>query len=147
MEWILKTYQELTKQELYNLIKTRIDVFVVEQSCPYHELDNYDQVSEHLMLKKDSQVIAYARLLPSNTVYALPSIGRVLVHKDFRNRGYAKELLKRSISTITEGWGEPRIKIQGQEYLRSFYGSFGFRKVSSVYLDDGIPHVDMVYEG
>jgi ElaA protein len=144
MQWNQKQFHELTVQELYAIIKARIDVFVVEQTCPYGELDNFDQVSTHLFLENNGEIIAYARLLPSSSKYSEPSIGRVLVKKDNRDNGYAKELLTKSIAIIVQEWNESKIKIQGQTYLRNFYGSFGFKEISDFYLEDDIPHVDML---
>ncbi|MDC3413151.1 GNAT family N-acetyltransferase [Aquibacillus sp. 3ASR75-11] len=144
MQWKKKLFDVLTVQELYAILKARVDVFVVEQNCPYGEIDNYDQVSTHLYLENDGEIIAYARLLPRNVKYKEASIGRVLVNQTYRKNGYAKELLERSIAVILEEWKEPAIKIQGQEYLRQFYGSFGFKEISDIYLEDDIPHVDML---
>ncbi|QDP39116.1 GNAT family N-acetyltransferase [Radiobacillus deserti] len=144
MEWMYKRFDELTALELYQIIKARIDVFVVEQDCPYPELDNHDQAAVHLYLHHDKDIVAYARLLPPGSTYCQASIGRVLVHSNYRGGGYGKELLIRSIDYIINEWQEKEIKIQGQEYLRRFYGSFGFEEISDVYLEDGIPHVDML---
>ncbi len=144
MDWIRKSFGELDAKELYTIIKTRVDVFVVEQRCPYHELDGHDDSADHLFCKDGEKIVAYARLLPKGTVYEQASIGRVLVHKQYRRQGYARELLEIAISHITDQWQETTIKIQGQEYLRHFYASFGFNEISDVYLDDGIPHVDML---
>ncbi|WP_053217446.1 GNAT family N-acetyltransferase [Virgibacillus senegalensis] len=144
MDWISKSFEELDTEELYTIIRTRIDVFVVEQHCPYPELDGHDYQAVHLFCKDGESIVAYARLLPKGTVYEYASIGRVLVHKSYRGSGYAKQLLQKAISHITEEWQETTIKIQGQEYLRHFYASFGFKEISEVYLDDGIPHVDML---
>ncbi|SDM88203.1 GNAT family N-acetyltransferase [Sediminibacillus halophilus] len=145
MDWICKSFDELDTKELYTIIQTRIDVFVVEQQCPYHELDGHDYRAVHLFCKDGKKIVAYARLLPKGTVYEQASIGRVLVHKQYRGQGLARELLQKAIFQITEQWQETTIKIQGQEYLRHFYASFGFKEISDVYLDDDIPHVDMLF--
>ncbi|UFT99778.1 GNAT family N-acetyltransferase [Radiobacillus kanasensis] len=144
MEWMYKHFEQLTTTELYQIIKARIDVFVLEQECAYSELDNHDQASTHLFLHNGEEVIAYARLLPKGTTYSQASFGRVLVNQNYRGGGHAKELLQRSIDYILKEWDEEEIKIQGQEYLRHFYSSFGFEEISDVYLEDGIPHVDMI---
>lgn len=146
MEWIERTYDQLTKDELYIILKERVDIFVVEQECPYPEMDGYDKKALHLFLRKGEKIIAYARLLPNHTKYEEASIGRVIVKKQYRGKGYARELMKRSISIMQDDWQEKKIKLQGQEYLRHFYGSFGFKEISDVYLDDGIPHVDMMLD-
>lgn len=144
MEWIEKTYDQLTKDDLYLILKERVDIFVVEQECPYPEIDGYDKESLHLYLQEGDKIIAYARLLPKHTKYEEASIGRVIVKQECRGKGYARELMNRSIEIMVNKWKESKIKLQGQEYLRHFYGSFGFEEISDVYLDDGIPHVDMM---
>lgn len=143
MNW--KTYQfdELTARKLYEVLKLRVDVFVVEQNCPYPELDDLDQQSIHLLYSENNEVLAYARLVPADVKYDLPSIGRVIVRKDARGRGLAKELIERSVDYILTEWKAPAIQLQGQVYLQEFYQSFGFEPVSDSYDEDGIPHVDM----
>ncbi|RLL42106.1 GNAT family N-acetyltransferase [Oceanobacillus piezotolerans] len=144
MQWIMKTFQELTNEELYGILKVRVDVFVVEQKCAYPEIDNYDQFSLHYFLKIDNEIAAYARILPKGTKYKEEaSIGRVLVVEKYRHKGYARELLNQIITFVREEWKEQRIKIQAQQYLKSFYASFGFHAVSVGYIEDGIPHIDM----
>ena len=143
MKWSLKTFQSLTNNELYTILKARIDVFVVEQECAYEEIDNYDQESMHYFLTIDNQVAAYVRILPSNTKYKEVSIGRVLVTKNHRQNGYAKLIMRKAIQFITEEWQENDIKIQAQAYLHKFYSELGFEQISEIYLDDDIPHIDM----
>ncbi|KKB74672.1 MULTISPECIES: GNAT family N-acetyltransferase [Bacillus] len=144
MDWKLKSFEELSKEELYQIVKLRIDVFIVEQDCPYHELDDMDQKAHHLYLAEGSAILAYCRLFRSGEVYDEASIGRVIVRSRDRGKGHAKALLDKALSFLENEWKEKAVKIKGQDYLRSFYGSFGFKEVSEVYLEDGIPHVDMV---
>ncbi|WP_204498722.1 GNAT family N-acetyltransferase [Aquibacillus albus] len=146
MEWHLKTFDELSTIELYKILKARVDVFVVEQHCPYPEVDNHDQASSHLFLEENGEIIAYARLIPENNIYEEASIGRVLVNEKYRSQGYARTLMNKSIDILKQEWHVEKIKIHGQEYLRNFYGSFGFKEISEVYLEDNIPHVDMILE-
>lgn len=146
MEWHIKTFQDLTNDELYALMKLRVDVFVVEQECPYPELDNFDQQAIHYFLKTKNDTVANVRILPSNSKYQEASIGRVLVAKKFRGQGYAQEIMRKAIHYIVSEWNETRIKIQGQEYLNNFYSNLGFKQVSESYMDDGIPHIDMIWE-
>lgn len=145
-QWKVKRFDDLTTRELYSIIKTRIDVFVVEQECPYEEADNKDQDAAHLYMEDGGRIISYARLVPAGISYPQASIGRVLVDKEYRGNGYATSLLEKSIAFITREWGEKEIKIQAQTYLQNFYRSFGFRQVSDEYLDDGIPHIDMLLQ-
>lgn len=146
MDWFNKPFEKLTNDELYALLKLRVDVFVVEQDCPYPELDNYDQQAIHYFLKINEEFAAYVRILPSNSKYEEVSIGRVLVLKKFRRQGYAQQIMQKAIDYVMNEWKETRIKVQGQEYLKDFYSGFGFEQVSESYLEDGIPHIDMIWE-
>jgi ElaA protein len=144
MEWKLKTFDELTGHELYRILQARVHVFMLEQSCLYPEIDGKDQASRHLFLEADGEIAAYCRILPSGVSYPESSIGRVLVKETYRGQGLAQELMTRALAFLKEEWGETAVKIQAQNYLHSFYGSFGFQAVSDVYLEDNIPHVDMI---
>ncbi|GAA0597551.1 GNAT family N-acetyltransferase [Virgibacillus siamensis] len=146
MEWTIKPFSTLTTDELYELLKERVDVFVVEQECPYPELDNYDQQAMHYFLKINEEVAAYVRILPAGSKFENVSIGRVLVPGKFRSNGYAKQLMLKAIDFSVEQWHATLIQIQGQEYLKKFYTELGFRQVSSSYIEDGIPHIDMIWE-
>ncbi|MEC5424651.1 GNAT family N-acetyltransferase [Virgibacillus sp. C22-A2] len=146
MKWHIKSFNELTNEELYQLIKARIDVFVVEQTCAYPELDNYDQQSIHYFLTINDEVAANVRILPANSKYAEPSIGRVMVVKKYRRKGYAKQIMQKAISYVTTDWGQDKIKIQAQVYLKEFYKDLGFKQVSDSYLEDNILHIDMIWE-
>lgn len=146
MEWIIKTYDELTKDELYEILKKRIDVFVVEQNCPYDEIDNRDKDSYHIFLKKHMNVIAYLRILEPGISFENISIGRVLVDKNQRGNGLAIEMMNKAIDFIINNLRYNIIRISAQEYLIGFYENLGFEKVSNVYLEDDIPHVEMVYQ-
>ncbi|MRG87294.1 GNAT family N-acetyltransferase [Salinibacillus xinjiangensis] len=144
MQWIQKQFEDLTIQELYTILKERVDVFVVEQNCPYPEIDNYDQVSEHLYLLHKGEMVAYCRLLPHGTMYEEASIGRVLVNDKFRRQGYATDLMKKAVHVLTREWGETLVKLHAQSHLQHFYRQFGFKVTSDEYMDDGILHVDML---
>ncbi|WP_216827708.1 GNAT family N-acetyltransferase [Alkalihalobacterium elongatum] len=146
MEWKLKTFEQLTNLEVYNILKQRTNVFVVEQNCPYEEVDGYDLSSHHLFKEVAGDVVAYLRILPSQLKYKECSIGRVIVKKEYRGTGLAKEMLKQAIDFIENNLNEGEIKIQAQQYLEQFYGSFGFKTISEVYLEDEIPHIDMIYK-
>ncbi len=144
MTWTLKKFQDLSVFELYSILKARVDIFVVEQSCAYPEIDNYDQQAMHLFLKNNDDLIAYVRILPKHTKYTEVSIGRVLVVKDHRFKGYATKIMQKAIHYITNEWQEQTIKIQAQHHLEKFYSSLGFKQISDVYLEDNIPHIDMI---
>lgn len=144
MSWYIKTFIELSKEELYNILKERVNIFVVEQACPYPDIDDKDRTAYHLFKKEAGEIIAYSRIFKSGDYYAEASIGRVIVKAASRDRGLGRELLKQAITFVHQELKESAIKIQAQDYLRDFYGSFGFQPVSEVYLEDDIPHVDML---
>lgn len=144
MGWVLKSFNELTTRELYSILKERTQVFVVEQNCPYLEADGKDLDSCHLFYEINGTIAAYARLLPPGISFAEASIGRVLVKAEYRGQGLAGELMNKSLEFIRKVHTGSSVKIQAQEYLKNFYGSFGFEAVSNVYLEDGIPHLDMI---
>ncbi|MGD6846384.1 GNAT family N-acetyltransferase [Rossellomorea aquimaris] len=146
MNWKLKSFNELSTHELYGILLVRTQVFVVEQECPYLEVDGKDLHAYHLYKEENGEVVAYTRLLPAGVSYKEASIGRVLVKEDYRGKGLASELVKRGLGFIHDELEERTVKIQAQEYLREFYGSFGFRAITETYLDDGIPHIDMILQ-
>ncbi|MFI8575302.1 GNAT family N-acetyltransferase [Rossellomorea aquimaris] len=146
MNWKIKSFNELSTHELYRILQVRTQVFVVEQHCPYLEVDGKDVHSYHLYKEENGEMVAYARLLPAGVSYKEPSIGRVLVKEGYRGKGLASELVRRGLDFIHDELGERTVKIQAQEYLREFYGSFGFRAITETYLDDGIPHIDMILQ-
>ncbi|KIL52105.1 GNAT family N-acetyltransferase [Jeotgalibacillus soli] len=144
MEWKLKQFEDLTTYELYQILKERNAIFVVEQQCAYQEIDGYDLKSSHLILEDEGMLVAYARLLPAGVKYDIPSVGRVIVNPAYRGKGIARDLISNAVDIMVKEWQVTEIKLQAQTYLRSFYRSFGFEETSEEYLDDGIPHVDML---
>lgn len=144
MEWKLKKFEELTNIELYTLLKERTLVFVVEQTCPYLEVDGKDPFCYHLFKEDEGEIVAYLRILPAGVVYQEASLGRVLVKKEYRGHGMAEELLRKGLDFIQNELNEPTVKIQAQAYLKEFYSSFGFQPISDTYLEDDIPHIDML---
>lgn len=146
MGWKLKTFDELTTEELYIILKERVDIFVVEQNCAYPEIDGCDRDCYHLFLEEEGELLAYLRIVPAGIKYEEASLGRVIVKQKHRGRGYAKELIGRALRFAHEELGARSVKIQAQHYLRDFYGAFGFQPLTEVYLEDGIPHLDMLLE-
>lgn len=144
MHFQCKPFQELTITELYAILQVRTDVFVVEQACPYPEVDGKDQQCLHMFLEIEGDIAAYCRLLPPGISYEQTSIGRVLVHPAHRGKGLAQQMMKLAINTIEKEMNETTIKIQAQAYLQAFYEQLGFLVVSDTYLEDNIPHIDMV---
>ncbi|QGU94854.1 GNAT family N-acetyltransferase [Clostridium bovifaecis] len=146
MNWYVKTFNELTVSELYSILKERVGVFVVEQTCPYPECDGKDNKCFHLFAEENNEVIAYLRILPPGVSYDEAALGRVLVKEGYRRKGLAIEMINRAIKFIEEEMKLKKIKISAQQYLIDFYESFGFKVFSEGYLEDGIPHIDMIYE-
>lgn len=143
LRYIIKSFNELTTAELYDLLRLRCEVFVVEQNCAYLDLDNKDLTSYHLLYYADGQLAAYTRLLPIGLSYDDVSIGRVVTSADFRGVGLGKKLIEASIDGCYKKFGEVAIRISAQQHLTRFYQSFGFLQVSEPYLEDGIMHVEM----
>lgn len=132
--------------ELYALLKLRVDVFVVEQNCPYPELDGKDDLALHLMLKRGEDIIAAARIFgPHHDKPA--KIGRVVVSPAHRGERLGEALMQEALKACTERFPGTPVFLSAQAHLQRFYGSFGFKPVSDEYLEDGIPHVDMLKDG
>ena len=146
MKWQLKKFDELSTDELYGILKLRAEVFVVEQNCPYQDLDDKDKCSYHLFLEDGGEVIAVSRIIPENVSYDEMSIGRVVVKKTYRGQGISKTMMKNAIKFIIEELKKDKIRLSGQAYLIDFYSNLGFKKVSDVYLEDGIEHFEFFFE-
>ena len=144
MELHVKRYDELTRDELYEIIKTRIDVFVVEQNCPYAEIDGKDIGAYHVWLSEDNEIAAYLRVLDKGVSFDDVSLGRVLSVK--RRCGLGTAIVKEGIRVAKEMFGAERITIEAQTYVKKMYEDLGFVQVSDEFLDDGIPHVKMTLE-
>lgn len=144
MSWELKKFCELDTHCLYKILKLRVEVFVVEQNCPYPELDDYDQQALHLYLKENNEIHAYCRILPAGLKYEDCSIERVIVKEEARGKGFARELMQKAIEIIETSWSVPCIKLCAQSHLQSFYQSVGFQTISDEFDEDGIPHVYMM---
>lgn len=135
MQLIVKSTQELSNFELTKIFEERVRVFVVEQECPYQEID------EHVILKNEHNIVAYTRIIGEQNKI---SFGRVLVSKNYHGNNYGRQILDETIKYIKEHSNKEKINISAQTYLKSFYESFGFVKTSEMYLEDGIPHIDMI---
>lgn len=140
----IKSFDELTNHEMYNMLRLRSDVFVVEQNCPYLDLDNKDQKSFHLLYFVDNELAGVTRLLPSGLSYNEISIGRVVIAKTHRGLGLGVKLMEASISGCEEKFGKGPIRISAQYHLSKFYQSLGFIEHGEVYDEDGIPHIGML---
>lgn len=146
--WSCKKFETLKVDELYAILRLRSEVFVVEQNCVFLDMDNKDQVSQHLMgWQQESgqkKLLGYARIVPAGISYEESSIGRIVTSPAARGMGIGKDLLRQSIQTLYTLHGKRVIRIGAQYYLKGFYESFGFEQASEVYLEDGIEHIEML---
>ena len=142
---IIKTFDKLTTKELYQILSLRSEVFVVEQDCVYQDLDNKDQKALHLYLVKNNHIIAYARIFGPGNYFENASIGRVVVDQYHRKFKLGHHLLRESIKAVKDNFQTNKITISAQEHLEKFYNSHHFSKIGKGYLEDGIPHIEMIY--
>lgn len=141
MNTIIKPFDKLTTQELFNIYKLRVDVFVVEQQCPYHEVDDIDLESYHIYLQNDnSKILAYCRLYEQEGRY---HIGREIASE--RRKGYGTQIMKTAVKFATEELHADTISIEAQTYAKNFYEKLGFIQTSEPFDEDGIPHIQMKY--
>ena len=137
-------YQDLGPDRLYEILKLRSEVFVVEQKCAYQDLDNKDEKALHLVGEKNNKIIAYTRIFKKGDFFKNSSIGRVLVKKKYRNKDYGRKIMTSSIEKLKKDPKEEKIELSAQKYLLKFYSELGFEKVGEEYLEDNIPHVKMI---
>ena len=138
-----KTFPELTTAELYDLLRIRSEVFVVEQDCVYQDMDYDDQAAIHLWLTDGDHIVALCRVCPAGTHMEEVSIGRVITTE--RGKGYGKQMILEGIQAAQEHFGAKRIDIEAQEYAKGFYEQVGFRQSSETFILDGIPHIRMTW--
>lgn len=144
LQSVIKTFNELSPQDIYSILQLRSEVFVVEQNCVYQDIDDKDQYALHLLLKKDDYLIGYSRIFKAGDYFKEASIGRVLVKKEDRNNRHGSLLMELSIKAIKDHFKENTVKISAQTYLKKFYNELGFDPVGEEYLEDGIPHIAML---
>lgn len=143
IQFATKAFDELSTLELYQLLQLRADVFVVEQQCPYLDMDNKDLKALHVLGYDHDKLVACARLLPGGISYPEPSIGRVVTHASVRRFGYGKLLMQYSINECLQRFHTSVIVISAQLYLKKFYTELGFVAEGEVYPEDEIPHIQM----
>ena len=144
MEIIVKSFQEMSVDELYEALQIRAAVFVVEQNCPYQDLDDVDKHAYHVFLREDGQAVGYLRVVDKGKRLEEVSIGRVISLK--RREGYGTLLMKCGLAVAKEKFGATKVKIGAQLYAKPFYEGCGFQQISGEYLEDGIPHIYMIYD-
>jgi len=146
IQWKIKRFNELSLQELYCLLQLRSLVFVVEQNCVYQDIDDKEEKALHLLGELEGKIVAYARLFNKADYFENTSIGRVIVHPDYRDKKFGHDLMKNAIEGIASNFGESKITISAQLYLKKFYESHDFVQTSEMYLEDDIPHIEMKRE-
>lgn len=143
IEWVKKKWSEISLEELYSVLRLRSEVFVVEQDCVYQDIDNKDQIAIHLLGYINKELIAYSRLFNEGDYFKETSFGRAIIKKEKRGQGYGDELVKESLKTIKNYYGNKKVKISAQAHLKTFYSKHAFIAKGKEYLEDGIPHVSM----
>ncbi len=141
--WKIKTFEELSTTELYEIIKARMEVFVIEQNCHYIDLDDYDQKAIHLWAEKNGEILAYCRIFDKSIKYPETSIGRVLTTKNGRGKNLGKQLMNFALNIIETRLKTSEARISAQDYLLKFYNHFGFQDTGKKYLEDNLPHTEM----
>lgn len=146
IDWKIQTFEELSNYELYAIMQLRLAVFSVEQNCAYQDADGKDLKSLHLSgYDSNAELVVYSRIVPAGISFKEVSIGRVISSQKARGTGAGKELMKKSIEFIQQKYGKVPVRIGAQCYLIKFYSSFGFEISGEEYLEDNIPHIEMVF--
>ena len=143
----IKEYNQLNLNQLYDLLQLRSEVFVVEQNCVYQDLDGKDEKALHVLGYVDNELVAYTRLFKPGDYFDEASISRVVVKSNYRNFGYGYDIMNTSIDAVKHYYKTSNIRISAQCYLKQFYSNLEFRVEGKEYLEDGIPHINMLYQG
>ena len=146
INWYCKAFNNLGPSELYQVMRLRSEVFVVEQNCVFLDADNKDEQCLHFMGWIEKDLVAYTRIAPPGYIYEEPSIGRVVTSPAYRKNKIGYVLMEKSIEQCKKVFGDAPIKIGAQYYLKNFYASFGFKQISDIYLEDGIEHIYMLLD-
>lgn len=141
--WKTKPFKALSLDELYSVLELRSEVFIVEQNCVYQDIDGKDRKALHLIGEYDGKTVAYCRIFKAGDYFEQSSIGRVIVKEIYRDKKWGHDLIREAIEAIKNNFGESKITISAQLYLKKFYESHGFVQTSEEYLEDGIPHIEM----
>jgi ElaA protein len=144
IQWKIKRFETLSLNELYGLLQLRSEVFIVEQNCPYQDVDGKDQKALHLIGEFDEKIVAYARLFKPGDYFENASIGRVVIAQNYRDKKWGHNLMREAMAGIAAHFHTARITISAQLYLQKFYESHGFVTVGETYLEDDIPHIEML---
>ena len=142
----VKSFQELSLEVFHDIIALRIQIFIIEQNCPYQEVDGKDKLAHHLFFKNEmDEIIAVTRILPQGISCNEVAIGRVVVHENYRGTGLGNQLMAESMKFVRDKYGEVPVRLSAQKHLEHYYGNHGFKSTGKEYLEDGIPHVEMLY--
>lgn len=144
-QWKCIPFCELTAREVYEILKLRQDIFIMEQACLYHDIDGIDLESHHVLATIQERPIAYARIIPHSESHIV-KLGRIIVHPDHRGMAIGKTLVENTIKQAQTLYPSHRIHITAQTYLKRFYETLGFRSIGDIYDLDGISHIDMTFE-
>lgn len=142
--WEHKAFDALNVHQLYAILQLRTDVFVMEQNCPFQDMDGFDAQAVHIMGHHQGQLVAYARCFPAGVKFKEASIGRVITSAVLRGQGAGPALMQQAIGCVERHWGVQTIRIGAQAHLDNFYGKLGFVKTGAPYIEDGIPHIEML---
>jgi ElaA protein len=143
LQFKIKRFNELSTQELYEILQVRSEVFVVEQNCVYQDVDGKDQKAIHVLGYYEEDLAAYCRLFDAGDYFEETSIGRVIVSPKHRDKKLGHELMQTAIEAVEKAFNTTKITISAQLYLQKFYESHGFIQTSEMYLEDDIPHIEM----
>ncbi len=144
--WRLMSFEDLRVGELYEVLRLRSEVFVVEQQCVYQDIDGDDRIAMHLLGVQGRELMAYARCFEAGVKFPEASIGRVLIRQSARGKGLGHSLMAQAVAAISQVWGPQAIRIGAQTHLAGFYAKHGFKEVGKPYVEDGIPHIGMLLE-
>lgn len=144
MDIQIRSFSELTTSQLYEILQIRAAVFIVEQDCVYQDIDGKDQKALHMLGYDTGVLVAYTRIFKAGDYLPKASIGRVLVHMDHRKKAFGREIMQASIQAVNSRFKSLEIEISAQTYLLEFYQSLGFIAIGDGYLEDGIPHINML---
>ena len=139
----IKPYNELSKDEFFDILKLRIEIFVVEQSCYYQELDDEDKEAFHVSIYNNGIIVAVGRIIPDLNNREV-KIGRIAVKMNQRKKGFASSMMEDMLNFISKKYGDFSVLLSAQTYLIKFYQSYGFNEIGDTYLEDGIEHINMV---
>ncbi|MBR9727558.1 GNAT family N-acetyltransferase [Shewanella intestini] len=148
LQWQQYTFSQLTTDQLFDILLLRVNVFVVEQQCPYPELDAKDRHRETVHFigtTNDGQIATYCRILAPGQSYPQASLGRIVVAKPYRGQQLGQPLVQKALDIALTTWPHSGVQIGAQHALETFYQTLGFKAASAMYLEDDIPHIDMIY--